>query len=154
MTKLHNVAPFQYRYFLVNRYNKARFGPFNSIEEAKGAVYENYRHFYYGSPMYSDVLALNTNERQDYAFARMLTSRSERNLKAPFVIMNHLGDIVPPDVIKSINKGDNRYLRRWENRQARAAKEAERRLWTKRNDDKLKKEYSVVRSNQHWSDYD
>ena len=116
--KTVETVPFAFRFFLVNRFTKERFGPFDSIEEAKSFRsfrYEKYRWHYWASELYSDSLPLDRREREK-VWLDSLRSDAERRYERPFCIMTHLGDVVHPDEIKAAS---GRYVYRnngWEAR--------------------------------------
>lgn len=116
--KTVETVPFAFRFFLVKRFTNERFGPFNSIQEAKSFQYEKYRWFYWTNELYSESLPLNLRERVN-VWLDSMCSDAERRYTRPFCIVNHLGGVVHPDEIKAASSG---YVYRNHGREARNKK--------------------------------
>lgn len=96
----HNTietAPFVYRYFLVNRFTKAEFGPFDSILEAKQARFKEYHYAYINREMYGDSLSLSHREAQYFFYY----NENLLSFEKPFCIRDQFGNVIPPSVIKA-----------------------------------------------------
>lgn len=99
------TVPFEFRFFLVNRYTKEKFGPFDTVEEVKAFRHEKHRWFYWANELYANELPLNPKERKSVWLSSLRTD-AERRYERPFCIVNHLGDIVHPDVIKAAGRSE------------------------------------------------
>lgn len=109
-SKTVETTPFQHKYYLVDRFQKHRYGPFNSIEEADSFTIERanpYWHCYRHA--YSCVLKLSLDEVNAYSLVKSLygTVRHKyykfTNYPA-FCIVDEFGDVVHPDTIKSVRE--------------------------------------------------
>lgn len=146
-SKTVETVPFVFRYFLVNRYTKEKFGPFDNIVDAKAFKYEKYRYIYWDGNSYADKLEFNHQERQNQWAHNILgrTKEVDRHAKKPFAILNHLGDVIDPKIVHEAGRGEwrnNRY-ERW---RERGLISGARREFRKYNPNKLKMLYSTVKT--------
>ncbi len=152
--KTVETVAFVFRYFLVNRYTKEKFGPFDNIADAKAFKYEKYRYLYLDSN-YSDKVEIDYKERENL-WANSILKRSneiDRYAKKPFAIVNHLGDVIDPKIVQEAGREDWRN-NRYDMWRKRGLISGARREFRKANPNKLKMLYTTVKTVDTLGDVD
>lgn len=153
--KTVEVAPFDsFTYTLVNRYTKERFGPFDSILEAKdrASIICSQSNAWNWYDLFSASYYVNSTERWNYLVYKVARDAGKRtyfNMRAPFLIINQYGDIVP---VVTIRDASGPYKpKNYEPRRRYAFDTVSSRVKVKGDGNKIKSDWSVRKV---WNRYD
>lgn len=147
--KTVETVPFEYTYYLVHRETKKKEGPFKSIGEVKNFKCDKYRY----SGGYAETMKIGGVHIRHEVEYRTLFSGARTfgyELRNPFCIVTHLGDVVHPDEIKAASGGYVYRNNGWEARNKKRNAIEVGLLKRKGDGNKIKSDWAYRES---WSNY-
>lgn len=145
--KTVETVPFKTHYILVHRYHKTKYGPFDSISEAKKYQYAHHVGWY--TP-FTDTVKLTDSEIKYLKYLRDVGRKPDfSHLDYQFCITDFLGDAIPFDEVKAASGGPVYRNHSWEARSAKWTNTARRLVKVKGDGKKIKSDWAYTEDNSY-----